>query len=164
MELGERFARALAIATLVVGVAACGDESTEEAATTAAIDTAVTDTAVTEGPNQAPVISGTPGSTAIEGQLYEFTPRASDPDGDALTFSVEGKPDWLAFDTRNGRLSGVPSGADIGLHEAIVVSVSDGALTAELAPAMIEVIPASASDNAAPEISGTPPESVLAIL
>ncbi|MGD8341535.1 MAG: putative Ig domain-containing protein, partial [Gammaproteobacteria bacterium] len=164
MELGRRFTRALVVATLGAGIAACGDDAPEDgdsAAITSAAADAVVDTAVDTTQNQAPVITGALNPTAIEGQLYEFTPRASDPDGDTLTFSIQGKPDWLAFDTRNGRLSGTPGGADIGSYAGIVISVSDGELGAELAPAAIDVIAASASGNSPPSISGTPADSVI---
>src|SRR5690606_6877703 len=41
--------------------------------------------------NDAPVISGTPATTVNQGELYSFTPTASDVDeGDTLTFTAPG--------------------------------------------------------------------------
>ena len=58
--------------------------------------------------NSAPTIAGSPPSNILEGELYEFTPSASDPDGDTLEFSIARKPAWASFDRATGRLSGTP--------------------------------------------------------
>ncbi|MBM4220217.1 MAG: hypothetical protein FJ171_11465 [Gammaproteobacteria bacterium] len=107
--------------------------------------------------NQAPVISGTPAAVAPVGQSYSFTPTASDPEGKAISFSVANKPPWASFSTSTGRLSGTPSNAAIGEHVDIVIAVSDGVLTAALAPFSIIVSAA----NQAPTIGGTPATSAL---
>jgi hypothetical protein len=83
--------------------------------------------------NQAPTITGTPPSNILEGQLYEFQPSASDPDGDALEFSIARKPAWADFDRASGRLSGTPGAGDVGNFTNIAISVSDGKSTASLA-------------------------------
>lgn len=76
--------------------------------------------------NRAPSISGTPASTATVGQAYSFTPTASDPDGDALTFVLDNRPPWATFDTATGKLSGTPTASDIGVRSEIRIRVSDG--------------------------------------
>jgi len=83
--------------------------------------------------NQAPTISGTAPGNILEGQLYEFTPAASDPDGDTLEFSIGRKPAWAQFDPATGRLSGTPGSADVGNFTNIAITVSDGKSTAALA-------------------------------
>jgi hypothetical protein len=83
--------------------------------------------------NQAPTISGAPPSNILEGQLYEFTPAASDADGDSLEFSVTRKPAWADFDPATGRLSGTPGPSDVGNFTNIAITVSDGNATAALA-------------------------------
>jgi len=83
-------------------------------------------------PNKAPVIAGTPGSSVVAGSAYRFQPTASDPDGNPLTFSITGQPVWASFDTATGTLSGTPSAAQGGSYTNIVVTVSDGKLTASL--------------------------------
>jgi hypothetical protein len=84
-------------------------------------------------------MSGSPPTAIAVGERYAFTPSASDPDGDRLTFSVVQKPDWLTFDTANGTLSGTPSAADVGTYRGLVLSVSDGQNKTILPPFDIEV-------------------------
>ena len=114
---------------------------------------------VTAAPNGTPTISGTPATSVAVGAAYAFTPTASDPDGDTLTFSIENRPQWAAFDTSTGRLSGTPAAGDAGGYADIRISVSDGGLSASLAAFSITV---SAAQNGAPTIGGTPSASVLA--
>ena len=76
--------------------------------------------------NQAPTITGAPPASILEGELYEFTPNASDPDGDDLEFSISRKPEWADFNRATGRLSGTPGAGDVGNFTNIVISVSDG--------------------------------------
>jgi hypothetical protein len=83
--------------------------------------------------NQAPTIIGTPPQNVLEGQLYEFTPTATDADGDALEFSIARKPAWAQFDKATGRLSGTPGPADVGNFTNIAITVSDGNATTALA-------------------------------
>ena len=83
--------------------------------------------------NQAPTIAGTPSANILEGELYEFRPTASDPEGDALQFSIARKPAWAQFDRASGRLWGTPGAADVGNFTNIAISVSDGQATATLA-------------------------------
>ena len=89
--------------------------------------------------NQAPTISGQPSQAILEGELYEFAPTASDPDGDALEFSIARKPAWANFDRSTGRLWGTPSAGDVGNFTNIAISVSDGPATATLAAFDISV-------------------------
>lgn len=82
--------------------------------------------------NNAPTISGTPPTSITVGQDYSFKPTASDPDGQALTFSIENKPSWANFNPSTGRLNGTPSSASAGTYEGIVISVSDGTASTSL--------------------------------
>jgi len=108
--------------------------------------------------NRAPVISGTPATSATAGQAYAFQPSASDPDGNTLVFSIANLPTWATFSSSTGRLSGTPSSAHAGTYGSITISVSDGTASASLAPFSITV----ASGNRAPVISGTPATSATA--
>jgi hypothetical protein len=110
-------------------------------------------------PNQAPVIGGTPSTTVVAGASYSFTPTASDPDGDTLTFSIANQPSWATFSSLTGKLSGTPTKTNIGTFSNIVISVSDGTLTASLPAFAIAV---SAPANQPPTISGTPATSANA--
>ena len=82
--------------------------------------------------NRAPAITGTPATSAREGQAYSFTPTASDADGDALTFSILNRPAWASFNTTNGTLSGTPGTGTVGTYSDITIRVSDGVATASL--------------------------------
>ena len=86
-----------------------------------------------------PIISGTPSTSVAAGVSYTFHPVATDPDGLALTFSIQNKPPWALFDAATGVLSGTPGAANAGMYSQISISVSDGAKSALLAPFSIEV-------------------------
>jgi large repetitive protein len=103
--------------------------------------------------NDAPVISGMPATSLDQDTPYLFTPTASDLDGDDLTFSMANQPAWASFDPATGTLAGTPDVDDVGVYPNIIITVSDGALTADLPSFSIEVL----ATNVAPEISGTPP-------
>ncbi len=109
-----------------------------------------------EVPNSAPTISGSPETTVIEGSGYSFVPSANDVDGQTLTFSISNKPAWASFSTSTGALSGTPAAADIGTTSGIVISVSDGVVSASLSAFNLTVLQA----NQLPVISGTPASTV----
>jgi len=108
--------------------------------------------------NSAPVISGSPATSVNEGAAYEFTPSASDADGDALVFDIANTPSWASFDAATGRLSGTPASGDAGTYENIVISVSDGQDSAALSAFAITV--RAVVTNSAPSISGSPAKAV----
>lgn len=91
--------------------------------------------------NAAPTISGAPLDIINVGDSYSFTPTASDPDGDTLTFSISNMPAWAVFDSASGELSGDPTAGNIGAFEDVEIRVSDGRLSASLAPFSIVVMP-----------------------
>jgi hypothetical protein len=89
--------------------------------------------------NRPPTISGRPTGTATAGLAYSFRPTATDADGDTLSFSISNKPSWANFSRSTGRLSGTPTANDLGMHNNITISVSDGKETARLSPFAISV-------------------------
>jgi hypothetical protein len=109
--------------------------------------------------NAAPSISGTPATSITIGNNYSFTPSATDPDGDTLTFSIANRPGWATFNNSNGLLSGTPGPMDAGTYSGISISVSDGVASASLNTFSISVQSAA---NSAPSISGTPSTSAVA--
>jgi len=113
------------------------------------------------GGNAAPTIAGTPGTTATVGQAYSFMPTGDDADDDTLTFSIQNRPTWATFTPATGQLSGTPTASDVGTTSGIVISVTDGAVTASL-PAFNLTVQTTPPANRAPTISGTPATSVLA--
>ncbi|WP_272166363.1 Ig-like domain-containing protein [Vibrio diabolicus] len=108
--------------------------------------------------NDAPTISGTPATKALQGSAYSFTPVGNDVDaGDSLTYSINKTPDWASFDLATGTLSGTPTNDDVGsTTNNIVISVSDGEETVALNAFDLEV----ENINDAPVISGTPATTV----
>lgn len=84
------------------------------------------------GGNSAPKISGVPSTSLNANSAYSFQPTATDANDDALTFSIANKPSWATFSTTTGKLSGTPDAASVGTYSNIVVSVSDGKVSASL--------------------------------
>jgi hypothetical protein len=105
--------------------------------------------------NAPPVIDGTPANSVTVGKTYSFTPSATDPDGQALSFSVVNKPVWASFSSSTGRLWGSPGSGRIGVYPNIVITVSDGQAATSLPPFSIAVLAA----NAPPVIGGVPADS-----
>jgi hypothetical protein len=142
--------------TAAVGlVAACGGGSGGSGQTSLPVDL----------PNNPPQIVGTPVGTALVGQLYRFTPSATDADGDTLTFRIENRPDWATFSPTTGRLEGTPPSTAQPVYQRILISVTDGKAFSEL-PAFDLTVQGGGGGgggaNAAPTISGTPAASVIA--
>jgi len=90
--------------------------------------------------NQVPSISGSSPSQVKIDLSYNFTPTASDPDGDPLTFSISGRPSWANFNSSTGNLSGTPGIGAVGTYSGIRISVSDGVDSVNLADFSIEVV------------------------
>ncbi len=107
--------------------------------------------------NDAPTISGTPLTQIQQDVRYSFTPTASDIDANTqLVYRIQNKPSWATFSQSTGELAGTPTNANVGSYAGIVISVSDGVLTASLPAFSITVL----NVNDAPTISGTPATSV----
>jgi hypothetical protein len=109
--------------------------------------------------NRTPTITGSPTTSVTSGQAYDFKPSASDPDNNALGFSIQNRPSWAAFSTSSGQLSGTPTTTNVGTFANIIISVSDGKATAALPAFSISV---NGPANSAPVISGTPLAAVNA--
>ena len=143
-----------------------GTPAASDASTYSNIAIAVTDGVATtflasfaitvQSVNLPPVIGGMPPASVKVGQVYDFTPTASDPDGQTLGFAISNKPSWATFNSRTGRLSGAPASGDVAKYSNIGIAVSDGTLTASLANFSITV---QAAANHPPVISGAPVNS-----
>jgi hypothetical protein len=107
-----------------------------------------------------PVISGSPSTSAAVGQHYVFQPTASDPAGNAITFSVQNKPSWLSLNTQTGQLQGVPTSSNVGTYAGIVLSASDGTSSSSLTAFSIRVQSSTSTANLT--VSGTPATSITA--
>lgn len=82
--------------------------------------------------NSAPELSATPVSAIKVGASYSLQPKASDPDGDTLAFSIANKPSWMSFNTLTGKLSGTPQASHVGTYSNIRITVSDGEMSTSL--------------------------------
>ncbi|MEM9385222.1 MAG: putative Ig domain-containing protein [Pseudomonadota bacterium] len=106
--------------------------------------------------NQPPTISGAIPAAVQEDEAFQFVPNASDPDGDALTFTGTNLPGWIAIDGNTGVLSGMPTNDDVGVFSELGITASDGEDTASIGPFDLEVV----NVNDAPTISGAPPTAL----
>jgi len=122
----------IALLTALLAMGGCLSDS-EDGGLTQSATPPVGDT------NTAPMISGNPQGAVIVGDAYSFTPTASDPDGDELTFSISNQPTWASFDADTGTLSGTPTLANVGSHSNIRISVSDGTDSTNLNAFTIDV-------------------------
>lgn len=103
--------------------------------------------AVSAGANRPPVVSGTPPASVTVGNAYSFTPTGTDPDGDALTWSITSKPGPASFNVSTGRLSWTPTST--GTWNSIVITATDSRGAAVSLPAFsIAVLPAASSGSA----------------
>jgi hypothetical protein len=134
------------VSLILVG---CGGGGGDAASTAAATSPGPATSTSPPSPSQAtaspPSISGTPVSSVTAGSAYSFTPTASDPNGLALTFSATNLPSWATINSKTGAIAGTPSSSAVGTSSNIVVTVSNGALNASLAPFSIVVNAAVAS-------------------
>ena len=91
--------------------------------------------------NDPPEISGSPATSVLQDETYEFLPTVLEVDlEDNLTFSIINKPVWASFDTTTGMLSGVPARAHVGSTTDIEISVTDGIEVAVLPLFNLEVL------------------------
>ncbi|GAB2198243.1 putative Ig domain-containing protein [Sessilibacter sp. MAH4] len=82
------------------------------------------------GENSAPVFSAPTPVTALEDQAFSLALSATDADGDTLTYSATGLPEWLSINASTGLLSGTPERQDVGITQGITLTVSDGRASA----------------------------------
>ncbi len=111
--------------------------------------------------NDRPTISGTSVGDIQEGTLYSFVPTSGDKDllvdlKEKLTFSIQNKPSWAAFNPETGELSGTPARTDVGDYNGIEITVTDVGGLSKSMNFNMKVVPV----NEAPVIEGTPPPTV----
>ena len=101
--------------------------------------------------NTAPTITGLPQLNVISGELYDFTPTASDADNDELVFEADNLPAWLLIDAATGNLFGIPGFDQLGIYRDILIRVTDGQNAVALQQFNIEVqSPKFSRDNLMP--------------
>ncbi len=143
-------------AILAVGSAALsGCNGSDDAATAAnATGTSGANGAVVN--NAPPTIQGSAITTATVGTVYSFQPQATDPNEQALTFSITSKPAWATFNAGTGQLSGTPSAGDVGSYANIQIAASDGKTTVSL-PAFAITVTAAVAGSSSVNLSWVAP-------
>lgn len=127
----------LALAMTTILTSACGGGGGGDSSASSA------NSGANAGANAPPTISATPATQASVGSNYSLAPQANDADGDSLAFSIQNKPNWAQFSTSTGQLTGTPNAQ--GATANIVISVSDGTVSAALPAFSITVGAASAA-------------------
>jgi hypothetical protein len=79
--------------------------------------------------NRPPVLSPIGPKTVDEGEALVFTTSATDPNGDALTYSASNLPDGAIFDSGSGTFSWTPGYGQAGVYPNVRFEVSDGTST-----------------------------------
>jgi choice-of-anchor C domain-containing protein len=104
------------------------------------------------GTNTPPTIASTPITKGAANQAYAYQVAATDPENDALRFSLGKRPQGMAIDT-TGKISWTPQGAQVGTHTVEVqVTDSQGATTTQTYNLEVGTTPI----NHTPEITSTP--------
>lgn len=105
--------------------------------------------------NHPPVITSSPGSSAIVGRLYAYDVEADDPDdGDVLIYSlVAGSPAGMTIDADSGLIQWMPQQAG---NYGVSVSVRDSANNL-----VDQTFSIAVNDNVAPTITSSPPLTAL---
>lgn len=99
--------------------------------------------------NTVPVITGPEAPSATAGTPWSYQVSATDSDGDELSYTASGLPEWASIDPESGTVQGTPSASDTGTSATIVVSVSDGQANAAL-PAITVPVEAAPIDVSLP--------------
>ena len=111
--------------------------------------------AAASGSNTAPTISGSAQTSIAPNTQFNFTPTAADAEGNRLSFQIENKPAWATFNTVNGQLTGTPPAA--GTFAGIVISTTDGEMSAALPAFSINVTATPAVPASGLTLSWTAP-------
>jgi hypothetical protein len=104
----------------------------------------------------APVLTGTPKTTATVGTNYWFlgTCTDADADGDALRLGIVNKPAWMGFNSTNGAVWGTPPLAAAGVtYSNIKINCTDGTYWRSIVWTL--EVQATTTTNHPPSISGT---------
>jgi hypothetical protein len=86
------------------------------------------------------VLAGAPPTTVTVGDPYYYAPTVSQ-GGGPISFSIQGQPAWLSFDTQTGALAGTPAAADVGVSGGIIITATNSVDTVSIGPFSIEIDP-----------------------
>jgi len=102
-------------------------------------------------PNQAPQITSAALTSATVGRLYGYELKATDPDGDALSYTLVRAPSGMAIQPSSGAIEWTPSTGQVGAH-SVSVRVADPAGAAATQDFSVSV----AAGSAAPRFTSSP--------
>jgi hypothetical protein len=104
-------------------------------------------------------ISGSPSTSVVAGNRYEFTPQASTVSD--RRFVIENRPGWASFSSSTGTLSGRPGPEHVTREfNNIKISVVSGTSRASLPAFSIDVKSATSTTTTSTSTSGTTASSV----
>jgi hypothetical protein len=130
------------LSALLIGgllLTACGDGVGVSPASASSTATASGVPSSPSSPSATPVtLTGTPATSVTAGKNYTFQPTVSAGAG-AVTFQIQGKPAWAAFNTSTGALTGTPAVANEGTFAGIKITASNGTSNASIGPFAIAV-------------------------
>jgi len=89
--------------------------------------------------NRAPIVTALPKKEAASGRSFELALPGQDPDGDSVTYSVDGLPRGAELDAKAGKIRWTPADNQTGTH-TLKVRASDGQLESQPMTAQIEVV------------------------
>ena len=113
-----------------------------DGANTTAMPVIFTIAASAPAENKPPVFTATPAQTVVAGNQLKFTVTASDPEGQALTYSASNLPQGATFDAATRSFTWTPSTSQTGSFQANF-SVSDGKASASQTVAITVTAPAA---------------------
>jgi hypothetical protein len=120
-------------------LAGCGNGVGVSPADTAAVAGVPNPPATPSPPPSTPVaLTGTPATSVTVGQNYAFQPTVSAGAG-AVTFQIQGKPTWAAFNASTGALTGTPAVANEGTAAGITITATNAGGSSSIGPFAIVV-------------------------
>lgn len=102
--------------------------------------------------NYPPVVNSQPTSSVVTEQQYSYQFDASDPDGDALTITLDKAPVGMLIDSQN-LVTWTPTQAQLGSHP-VEITITDGLYTGKQSFTVTVLLPAEENNN--PVISSQP--------
>jgi subtilisin family serine protease len=107
------------------------------------------------GADRPPTITSSPVTTATEGALYVYQVSATDPEGTAVTFSLDTAPAGMAIAADGGFVTWTPDATQVGAS-AVAVRATDGAGLASTQSFTVTVAPANRAPVAADDAFTAP--------
>jgi serine protease AprX len=114
------------------------------------------------GTNRPPQITSTPPTSATAGSLYRYPVTASDPDNDALSFSLDAAPAGMSIDAATGLIQWTPGIDQVG-SQAATVRVTDARGKAATQAFSVSVAPPNRAPAAANDSFSTSSGATLVV-